>query len=97
MDLRNKGVTGKDVEELLGRANITVNKNSIPNDPESPFVTSGIRIGTPAITTRGFLENESRYVVNLICDAIENKDDEEKLKEIKNMALELCKRFPVYK
>ena len=97
MDLRNKGVTGKDVEELLGRVNITVNKNSIPNDPESPFVTSGIRIGTPAITTRGFLENESRYVVDLICDAIENKDDEEKLEEIKNMALELCKKFPVYK
>ena len=56
MDLRNKGVTGKDVEELLGRVNITVNKNSIPNDPESPFVTSGIRIGTPAITTRDFLK-----------------------------------------
>ena len=97
IDLRNKSVTGKDVEELLGRVHITVNKNSIPNDPESPFVTSGIRIGTPAITTRGFLENESRYVVDLICDAIENKDDEEKLEEIKNMALELCKKFPVYK
>ena len=97
IDLRNKNITGKEAERVLGISNITVNKNMVPFDDQSPFITSGIRIGTPAITTRGFLENESRYVVDLICDAIENKDDEEKLEEIKNMALELCKKFPVYK
>ena len=71
VDLRSKNITGKEVEELLGTVNITVNKNSIPNDPESPFVTSGIRIGTPAMTTRGFKNDEAKQVVDLICDAIE--------------------------
>ena len=79
MDLRNKKVTGKEVEELLGGVNITVNKNSIPNDPESPFVTSGIRIGTPAMTTRGFKNDEAKKVVDLICDAIENKENSDEL------------------
>ena len=73
IDLRNKNITGKEAERVLGISNITVNKNMVPFDDQSPFVTSGIRIGTPAITTRGFLENESRYVVDLICDAIEIK------------------------
>ena len=82
VDLRNKGVNGREVEDLLGSINITLNKNSIPNDPESPFVTSGIRIGTPAITTRGFKEQQSKQVADLICDAIENKDNESKLSEI---------------
>ena len=96
VDLRNKGVTGRDVEDLLGSINITLNKNSIPNDPESPFVTSGIRIGTPAITTRGFKEKQSEQVANLICDAIENKDNESKLSEIKNTVKRMCSKFPVY-
>ena len=97
MDLRNKKVTGKEVEELLGTVNITVNKNSIPNDPESPFVTSGIRIGTPAITTRGFKNDEAKAVVELICDAIENKENSDELDIVKDKVKELCKKFPVYK
>ena len=97
MDLRNKGVTGKEVEELLGTVNITVNKKSIPNDPESPFVTSGIRIGTPAMTTRGFKKNESELVVDLICDAIENRDNSEQLDIVRDRVKNLCMNFPVYK
>ena len=97
MDLRNKKVTGKEVEELLGRVNITVNKNSIPNDPESPFVTSGIRIGTPAMTTRGFKNDEAKKVVDLICDAIENKENSDELGIVKEKVKELCRKFPVYK
>lgn len=97
MDLRNKDITGKDAEELLGTINITVNKNSIPNDPESPFVTSGVRIGTPAITTRGFGQEESKLVVDLICDAIENKENSAELDIVKAKVKELCKKFPVYK
>ena len=96
VDLRNKGVNGREVEDLLGSINITLNKNSIPNDPESPFVTSGIRIGTPAITTRGFKEQQSKQVADLICDAIENKDNESKLSEIKNTVKSMCSKFPVY-
>ena len=96
LDLQNKEVNGKEAEELLGTVNITVNKNSIPNDPESPFVTSGIRIGTPAITTRGFKEKEAQSVVDLICDAIENRDDQACLDKIKNEVKELCNNFPVY-
>ena len=97
MDLRDKDVTGKEAEELLGTINITVNKNSIPNDPESPFVTSGIRIGTPAITTRGFGHEESKLVVDLICDAIENKENSDELDIVKAKVKELCRKFPVYK
>ena len=97
MDLRNKNVTGKEAEELLGTVNITVNKNSIPNDPESPFVTSGIRIGTPAMTTRGFKNGEARQVVDLICDAIENKENSDELDIVKDKVKELCRKFPVYK
>ena len=97
MDLRNKNVTGKEAEELLGTVNITVNKNSIPNDPESPFVTSGIRIGTPAMTTRGFKNVEAKQVVDLICDAIENKENSDELGIVKDKVKELCSKFPVYK
>ena len=97
MDLRNKNVTGKEAEELLGTVNITVNKNSIPNDPESPFVTSGIRIGTPAMTTRGFKNDEAKQVVDLICDVIENKENSDELGIVKDKVKELCSRFPVYK
>ena len=97
MDLRDKDVTGKEAEELLGTINITVNKNSIPNDPESPFVTSGVRIGTPAITTRGFGHEESKLVVDLICDAIENKENSDELDIVKAKVKELCRKFPVYR
>ena len=97
LDLTNKDVTGKEAEELLGKLNITVNKNYIPNDPQSPFVTSGIRIGTPAITTRGFKGNEANKVANLICDAIEYKDQSDKHVEILREVNQLCENFPVYK
>ena len=97
VDLRSKNITGKEVEELLGTVNITVNKNSIPDDPESPFVTSGIRIGTPAMTTRGFKNDEAKQVVDLICDAIENKENSDELGIVKDKVKELCNRFPVYK
>lgn len=97
MDLRDKNITGKEAEELLGTMNITVNKNSIPNDPESPFVTSGIRIGTPAITTRGFGHEESKLVVDLICNAIENKENSDELDIVKSKVKELCRKFPVYR
>ena len=97
IDLTNKDITGKDAEDLLGSLNITVNKNSIPNDPQSPFVTSGIRIGTPAITTRGFKNNEAILVANLMCDAIEGKDRTSELNNVKKQVDQLCKNFPVYR
>ena len=97
LDLQKKEVNGKEAEDLLGTVNITVNKNSIPNDPESPFITSGIRIGTPAITTRGFLEEEAEQVVDLMCDAIENRNDQASLDRIKDEVKDLCNNFPVYK
>lgn len=97
MDLRDKDITGKEAEELLGTINITVNKNSIPNDPESPFVTSGVRIGTPAITTRGFEHEQSKLVADLICDAIENKENSDELDIVKGKVKELCRKFPVYR
>ena len=97
LDLRNKNISGKDAEELLGKVNITLNKNSIPNDPESPFVTSGVRIGTAAITTRGFKEEECSEIVKLISEAIENKNKPEILQEVKKKAANLCSKFPVYK
>ena len=97
VDLTNQDITGKEAEDLLDSVNITVNKNSIPDDPQSPFVTSGIRIGTPAMTTRGFKEDEATEVTNLICDAIENRDSNESLEKIKLKVTELCANFPVYK
>ena len=97
VDLTNQEITGKDAEDLLGSVNITVNKNSIPNDPQSPFVTSGIRIGTPAMTTRGFAEQEAIEVTDLICDAIKNRDNKEELERIKNAVVKMCNNFPVYK
>ena len=97
VDLRNKEITGKDSEYKLGLANITVNKNAVPNDPQSPFITSGIRLGTPAVTTRGFKEDEIIQISNWICDIVLDLDNEQKIEEIKNKALSLCKEFPVYK
>ena len=96
VDLRSKNITGKDLEKALGNVNITVNKNSVPNDPKSPFVTSGIRLGTPAITTRGFKTKEVELISNWICDVILNMDDESKLKEIKSKVNDLCSKYPVY-
>ena len=96
VDLRSKGITGKDLERVLGSVNITVNKNSVPNDPASPFVTSGIRIGTPAATTRGFKEQEIIQVANWISDIINNFDNEELQKTIKEEVHKLTSNFPVY-
>jgi len=90
------GLTGKDVDAWLGAANITVNKNAVPNDPQSPFVTSGIRVGTPAVTTRGFGEAECTDLAGWMCDVIDSRGDETVIAEVKEKALELCRRFPVY-
>ena len=97
MDLRSKGLTGKEVEHALGQANITVNKNAVPNDPQSPFVTSGIRLGTPAITTRGFSNNEVETLTNWICDIVLDLGNENKIDTIRDKVVEMCSRFPVYK
>lgn len=96
VDLRPKGLTGKAADAALGLAHITVNKNSIPNDPESPFVTSGIRIGSPAITTRGFKEEEARQVANLIADVLDNPTDEAVIAATKARVHVLTSKFPVY-
>jgi glycine hydroxymethyltransferase len=96
VDLRDKGLTGKELDSKLEEVHITVNKNAVPNDPQSPFVTSGIRIGTPSITTRGFKEEESRLVANLICDLIENMGDESVKNNIRAKVDKLCSSFPVY-
>lgn len=91
------GLTGKDVEAALGRAHITVNKNSVPDDPQSPFVTSGIRVGTPALTTRGFNEQESTELAGWMCDVIANMQDDAVINEVKGKVSEICARLPVYK
>ena len=96
VDLRAKKVTGKEAERILGDAHITVNKNAIPNDPEKPFVTSGIRLGSPAMTTRGFREEEARKVGNLIADVMENPYDEVNIGCVREQVAALTKRFPVY-
>lgn len=96
LNLVDKGLTGKEVDELLSRANITVNKNTVPNDPKSPFITSGIRIGTPAITKRGFKEEEAREVSAWICDLLDHTQDEKLIHNIKEKVLSICARFPVY-
>lgn len=97
VDLRGKNITGKAAEDLLGQVNITVNKNSIPNDPEKPFVTSGIRLGTPAVTTRGFNENDCTELGNMIADLLDHPNDNATLESVKQRAIALCKRYPVYK
>ena len=96
VDLRNKNLTGKIAEEALDKAGITVNKNMVPFDNESPFVTSGIRIGTPALTTRGFNEDEFTSVVNLIDTVLQNPEDETNLKTVKKQVQEMCTHFPLY-
>ena len=96
VDLIEKDITGKDADAALGRANITVNKNSVPNDPRSPFVTSGLRMGTPAVTTRGFGLEECRTLSGWIADVLDNIDDEDVIRRVRGQVLELCARFPVY-
>ncbi|MBB1126215.1 serine hydroxymethyltransferase [Thiospirillum jenense] len=91
-----QGLTGKDVDAWLGAANITVNKNAVPNDPQSPFITSGIRIGTPAMTTRGFGVNEARQLAEWMCDIIDSRGAAEVIAKIKNRVVTLCAQFPVY-
>jgi glycine hydroxymethyltransferase len=96
VDLQAKNITGKEAEAALGRAHITVNKNAIPNDPQKPFVTSGIRIGTPAMTTRGFTEIEAEQVANLIADVLDAPNDEAVLARVRGEVAALCRQFPVY-
>ncbi|MCW9024321.1 MAG: serine hydroxymethyltransferase [Gammaproteobacteria bacterium] len=92
-----QGLTGKEVDAWLGSANITVNKNTVPNDPQSPFVTSGMRIGTPAATTRGFNDEDCRNLAGWMCDVIDSKGDASTIESVKGKVLEICKRLPVYK
>lgn len=96
VDLINKDITGKDADAALSKAFITVNKNSVPNDPRSPFVTSGLRLGTPAVTRRGMKEAEMIELSNLVCDVLDNIDSEESLAAVKEKVVALCARFPVY-
>jgi len=92
----DQGLTGKDVDAWLGAANVTVNKNAVPNDPQSPFVTSGIRVGTPAVTTRGFDTEQVRDLAGWMCDVIDSRGDPAVIDEVRGKVLELCARFPVY-
>jgi glycine hydroxymethyltransferase len=96
VDLQSKQITGKEAEAALGNAHITVNKNAIPNDPQKPFVTSGIRLGTPAMTTRGFTEIEAEQVANLIADVLDAPNDDGVLQRVRVEVAALCKKFPVY-
>lgn len=97
VDLIKKNITGKDADSALGKAFITVNKNAVPNDPLSPFITSGLRLGTPACTTRGFKENEVNQVASWICEILNDINNIKKIEEVKQKVIELCKYFPVYK
>jgi glycine hydroxymethyltransferase len=96
LSLIKQGITGKDADAALGAANITVNKNAVPNDPQSPFVTSGLRIGTPAMTSRGFTESESVTLANWICDILADINNQDTIDRVKTEVLALCKNFPVY-
>lgn len=96
LDLIDKDITGKDADAALGRANITVNKNSVPNDPRSPFVTSGIRIGSPAISRRGFKEEEAAQLAGWMCDVLDDINNEATIERVKGQVLDICARFPVY-
>nr|HRM00298.1 serine hydroxymethyltransferase [Acidovorax sp.] len=97
VDLRAKGITGKEAEAVLGAAHMTINKNAIPNDPEKPMVTSGVRIGTPAMTTRGFKEEEARATAHLIADVLDNPRDEANIAAVRAKVNALTARFPVYR
>jgi glycine hydroxymethyltransferase len=97
VDLRSKGITGKEAEAVLGEAHMTINKNAIPNDPEKPMVTSGVRIGTPAMTTRGFQEEEARLTANLVADVLDKPRDPANIAAVREKVNALTRRFPVYK
>ena len=97
VDLVAQGITGKAADAALGESHITVNKNAVPNDPQSPFVTSGIRIGTPAVTTRGFVESDCRDLAGLICDVLDNLDDEAVKARVRDQVKAMCDRWPVYR
>jgi glycine hydroxymethyltransferase len=97
VDLRPKGITGKEAEAVLGDAHMTINKNAIPNDPEKPMVTSGVRVGTPAMTTRGFREEEARLTANLVADVLDNPRDPANIAKVREQVNALTRRFPVYK
>lgn len=96
IDLVDKNITGKDADAALGRAYITVNKNAVPNDPQTPFITSGIRLGTPAITTRGFKEKECELLANWISDVLDDIQNEDTINRVRQNVLDICKQFPVY-
>ena len=96
VDLIDRGITGKEADAALGRANITVNKNAVPKDPQSPFVTSGLRVGTPAVTTRGFGEVEINELTHWMCDILDNINDENTISRVRDQVRDLCLRFPVY-
>ncbi len=96
LDLIDKDITGKDADAALGKAHITVNKNSVPNDPRSPFVTSGLRLGTPAITRRGFGVEETKELTSWICDILDDINNEDTIVAVQGKVTELCSRFPVY-
>jgi glycine hydroxymethyltransferase len=96
VDLIDKNITGKDADAALGRANVTVNKNAVPNDPRSPFVTSGLRIGSPAVTTRGFGESEVVQLANWIADVLGDLGNEAVITRVRNQVLDICRKFPVY-
>ena len=96
VDLIDKGITGKEADAALGAAYITVNKNAVPNDPQSPFVTSGIRVGTPAVTTRGFGESEVRELAGWMCDIMDDVQNQSTIDEVRSKVLDVCKRLPVY-
>ena len=96
VDLRAKSLTGRDAESALGKAHITVNKNSVPHDPQKPFITSGIRVGSPAMTTRGMQELEAEFLANLMCDVLDAPEDEQVIGRVAREVQALCKKFPVY-
>ena len=96
VSLIKQEITGKDADAALGRAFITVNKNAVPNDPRSPFVTSGLRVGTPAVTTRGFAESECRDLAGWMCDILDDISNEDTINRVRGQVSDLCTRFPVY-
>jgi glycine hydroxymethyltransferase len=96
LSLIRQGITGKDADAALDKANVTVNKNAVPNDPNPPFVTSGLRIGTPAITTRGFVEGDCAELTGWMCDVLDDLDNKAVIAEVKQKVLALCARYPVY-
>ena len=95
VDMIGKGVTGKTAEEALGRAHITVNKNAVPNDPQKPFVTSGLRIGTPAVTTRGYMEQDCIELAGWMCDVLDAPEDEAVIQRVREAVTAQCRKFPV--